>query len=315
MGEAGSVLHLLNLLKGDSVGRSRNKTHADYADLLDQFVLKFAILVVVVLPIGCPATLAKALQHALLHHVLDQLILRVPLRDVRDIVKYLHASHTFYLETAIVRISNDIARLIEPCSDKLQKVIWKFFSDYKDELGRHFQFEEANVLPYVQELLGEGVADDFCIEDFEENHSDVDAKLEDLKNLVMKALPPQCDVQLRTSLLSYLYYLRTDLRRHPLIEDKVLVPVVKRIETHKARNHQHRHEEDHSDELSEREKEILVSVARGFMNKEIADMHNISINTVITHRKNITRKTGIKTVAGLTVYALLNGLIDVNSVE
>lgn len=235
--------------------------------------------------------------------------------DVRDIVKYLHASHTFYLETAIVRISNDIARLIEPCSDKLQKVIWKFFSDYKDELDRHFQFEEANVLPYVQELLSEGVDGDFCIEDFEENHSDVDAKLEDLKNLVMKALPPQCDVQLRTSLLSYLYYLRADLRRHTLIEDKVLVPVVKRIETHKARNHQHRHEEDHSDELSEREKEILVSVARGFMNKEIADMHNISINTVISHRKNITRKTGIKTVAGLTVYALLNGLIDVNSVE
>jgi len=44
-------------------------------------------------------------------------------------------------------------------------------------------------------------------------------------------------------------------------------------------------------------------------------MYNISTYTVITHRKNITRKTGIKSVAGLTVYALLNGLIDVNSVE
>ena len=44
-------------------------------------------------------------------------------------------------------------------------------------------------------------------------------------------------------------------------------------------------------------------------------MYNISPYTVITHRKNITRKTGIKSVAGLTVYALLNGLIDVNSVE
>ena len=66
-------------------------------------------------------------------------------------------------------------------------------------------------------------------------------------------------------------------------------------------------------ELSAREKEILVCVAKGMLNKEIADKRNLSIYTVITHRKNITRKTGIKTVAGLTVYALLNNLIDMNS--
>ena len=64
-----------------------------------------------------------------------------------------------------------------------------------------------------------------------------------------------------------------------------------------------------------REKEILVSVAQGLLNKEIADKHHISINTVITHRKNITRKTGIKTVPGLTVYAILNNLVDINSIE
>ena len=69
------------------------------------------------------------------------------------------------------------------------------------------------------------------------------------------------------------------------------------------------------EELSAREKEILVCVAKGMLNKEIADYYNISIYTVITHRKNITRKTGIKTVAGLTVYALLNNLIDMNSME
>ena len=68
-------------------------------------------------------------------------------------------------------------------------------------------------------------------------------------------------------------------------------------------------------ELSAREKEILVSVAQGLLNKEIADKHHISINTVITHRKNITRKTGIKTVPGLTVYAILNNLIDINEIE
>ncbi len=69
------------------------------------------------------------------------------------------------------------------------------------------------------------------------------------------------------------------------------------------------------EELSAREKEILVCVAKGMLNKEIADCFNISIYTVITHRKNISRKTGIKTVAGLTVYALLNNLIDISAVE
>lgn len=68
-------------------------------------------------------------------------------------------------------------------------------------------------------------------------------------------------------------------------------------------------------ELSAREKEILVSVAKGKLNKEIADEFNISVYTVMTHRKNITRKTGIKTVAGLTVYAMLNNLIDPSSLE
>lgn len=68
-------------------------------------------------------------------------------------------------------------------------------------------------------------------------------------------------------------------------------------------------------DLSEREKEILVSVARGATNKEIASEHNISVHTVISHRKNITRKTGIKTVSGLTIYAVINGLIDISESE
>ncbi len=66
-------------------------------------------------------------------------------------------------------------------------------------------------------------------------------------------------------------------------------------------------------DLSDREKEILISVAQGLTNKEIADRHNISVHTVISHRKNITRKTGIKTVSGLTIYAVFNGLISKES--
>lgn len=65
-------------------------------------------------------------------------------------------------------------------------------------------------------------------------------------------------------------------------------------------------------ELSRRETDVLVQVARGMTNKEIADQLNVSVHTVISHRKNIMHKTGIKSVAGLTVYAFLHNLIDEN---
>ena len=63
-------------------------------------------------------------------------------------------------------------------------------------------------------------------------------------------------------------------------------------------------------ELSKRETDVLIAIAKGMMNKEIADQMNLSVHTVISHRRNITRKTGIKSVSGLTVYALLNNLIN-----
>ena len=70
-----------------------------------------------------------------------------------------------------------------------------------------------------------------------------------------------------------------------------------------------------SGELSDREKDVLVLIAKGQMSKEIAENLNISIHTVISHRKNIIRKTGIKSIAGLVAYALLNNLVDSSEFE
>ena len=71
----------------------------------------------------------------------------------------------------------------------------------------------------------------------------------------------------------------------------------------------------HFENLSEREIEVLKSVAHGYSNKEIADRLHISTNTVITHRKNITDKLGIKTIAGLTVFAITNNIIRPDEVN
>ena len=67
-------------------------------------------------------------------------------------------------------------------------------------------------------------------------------------------------------------------------------------------------------ELSVREIEVLILITKGLINKEIADKLNISLTTVISHRKNITEKLGIKSVSGLTVYAVMNGYIEADRI-
>ena len=69
------------------------------------------------------------------------------------------------------------------------------------------------------------------------------------------------------------------------------------------------------DALSDREKDVIISLVQGMSNKEIADHLCISINTVITHRRNIARKLQIHSPAGLTIYAIVNGLVDISSVK
>jgi regulator of cell morphogenesis and NO signaling len=73
--------------------------------------------------------------------------------------------------------------------------------------------------------------------------------------------------------------------------------------------------QDNSDTLSDREKDVIIGVVQGLQNKEIADRLCISVNTVITHRRNIARKLQIHSPAGLTIYAIVNGLVDISSVK
>jgi len=73
--------------------------------------------------------------------------------------------------------------------------------------------------------------------------------------------------------------------------------------------------QENGETLSDREKDVIIGVVQGLQNKEIADKLNISVHTVITHRRNIARKLQIHSPAGLTIYAIVNGLVDISSVK
>lgn len=83
---------------------------------------------------------------------------------------------------------------------------------------------------------------------------------------------------------------------------------------HPATHHSMPQQADTEHGLSAREIEVLILITKGLINKEIADKLNISLTTVISHRKNITEKLGIKSVSGLTIYAVMHGYIEAGSI-
>lgn len=152
--------------------------------------------------------------------------------NLQDIVKYLHQSHAYYMDVVVPELAGALEQTIEPCENRQKKVIWKFFADYKEELSKHFAYEEGKVFPYVEAVLGARKDRQFTIGEYEENHSNVEEKLADLKNLIMKYIPHQCGQQDVYRALFYIYSLEEDLNKHTFIEDGILVPMVGRMEGH-----------------------------------------------------------------------------------
>lgn len=150
--------------------------------------------------------------------------------DVRDIMKYLHNSHLDYTNTSLRDLESLITKMLVNCPEAQKKLVEKFFNGYQAEVKNHFDYEENTVLPYVKALLERNRQEGYSIETFEENHGNIEEKLCDLKNIVMKYLPESCDQVLRYEVLHQIYHLEKDLTRHTLIEDNVLIPIVARME-------------------------------------------------------------------------------------
>lgn len=243
--------------------------------------------------------------------------------SVPTLLHYLRASHTYYLDFQLPFIRRELQESI--CEDDpLGMLIMKLYEGYAQEIRRHMKYEEKTLFPYVQSLIDGHPMNDYNVETFSKNHEQTDKKLRELKLMMIKYLPANthCNNQL-TATLYDIYNNEEWLCQHADVEDHIFTPAIKRLERLTRQGDVSKNisamvfknGQDSSEVLSDREKDVIIGVVQGLQNKEIADRLCISVNTVITHRRNIARKLQIHSPAGLTIYAIVNGFVDISSVK
>ena len=243
--------------------------------------------------------------------------------SVPTLLHYLEASHRYYLDFQLPFIRRELEESINE-QDALGHLMLKFYDEYAQEIKRHMKYEEKTLFPYVQSLIDGKPIPDYNVEMFSKHHDSADKKLRELKLLIIKYLPS--DAHLNSKLTATLYdiYNNEDwLHQHAEVENHIFTPAIRRLEkklkqddvTKNISTMVFKGGQDNMDALSERERDVIIGVVQGLQNKEIADRLFISVNTVITHRRNIARKLQIHSPAGLTIYAIVNGLVDISSVK
>ncbi len=151
--------------------------------------------------------------------------------DIRSITAYLRASHRFYTGVCFPAIHDNVHRLVKELDEINRRLIDKFYDDYDSEVSNHFRYEEEVVFPYIEALIANGSSSSrYSISQFGHNHSNINEKLNDLKNIIIKYLGEEYSSPVRFELLSSIYNVEKDLRKHSLIEDRLLVPLVEKLE-------------------------------------------------------------------------------------
>jgi regulator of cell morphogenesis and NO signaling len=244
--------------------------------------------------------------------------------SVKTLLHYLEASHAYFLDFQLPYIRRELQESLDE-HDSLAKLILRFYDEYAHEIRRHMKYEQKTLFPYVQSLIDGRPGNDYNVDTFSKHHGAADKKLRELKLLIIKYLPQDGlhNNQL-TATLHDIYENEVWLRQHAMVEDHIFVPAIRRLEQTAKQSDVTRNISDmvfksgngqSPETLSDREKDVIISLVQGMSNKEIADHLCISVNTVITHRRNIARKLQIHSPAGLTIYAIVNNLVDISSVK
>ncbi len=242
--------------------------------------------------------------------------------NMPDLITYLRNAHANFFEFSFPLVRRKLIESINQTIDnKIPMLIIKFFDEYVQEISQHMQHENEQVFPYVEELVEGNTNQSFSIEQFANQHRAIEdqhiaSKLTELKNLIIKYYPTTSNNTLLFSALYDIFDMEQELVIHCNIEDNILLPAVRLMEKKQFNQRKNKQKpSNQNEELSDREIDVLREVVQGLSNKEIAEKLFISIHTVITHRKNITRKLNIHTTAGLTIYAIVNNIIDISNFQ
>ena len=243
--------------------------------------------------------------------------------SVPTLLHYLEASHVYYLDFQLPFIRKELMEAINK-KDNLGALIMNLYDEYAREIRKHMKYEERTLFPYVKALIAGEVSDNYSIETFSKHHSAADQKLKELKNIIITYLPnDMLRNNMLTAALHDIYNNEEWLNQHAKVEDCIFTPAIRHLEQKLRKDDVARNitsmvfkgKVNDAEPLSEREKDVIVALVQGMSNKEIAEHLFISVNTVITHRRNIARKLQIHSPAGLTIYAIVNGLVDISNVK
>lgn len=210
--------------------------------------------------------------------------------DVPTLLRYIRNGHTYFLDFQLPRIRQELISAVAGNMGQIPMLILRFYDEYVEEIRAHIDHENKN---------------EYHLHPMDDQH--ISAKLIELKSLIIKYYPGQANSELFAALHD-ICEVEEEIKLHCAIEEEMLIPALQSdTAMPKLRKPQPAQEEN---ELSQREKDVLQQVVKGLSNKEIADVLCISVHTVISHRKNIARKLNIHSAAGLTIYAIVNGMID-----
>lgn len=237
--------------------------------------------------------------------------------SLKALMHYLDNAHAYFLDFCLPMIRRKLIDAIGlSARNELSLLILKYYDEYVEEVRRHMEYESNNVFAYVRELLAGERDERYSIDIFASQHHSIHDRLKELKDIIVRYLP-QSDSNMLNVVLFDIINCEQDLLTHCRVEDRIFVPAVRRLES-EVESRSAIADATKGDattvkdeQISERERDIIECVARGMSNKEIADRLCISINTVTTHRRNIAQKLQIHSPAGLTIYAVINGIIKI----
>lgn len=241
-----------------------------------------------------------------------------------SLMSYLKRAHSWFLDFNLPAIRRKLIEAIHYSEkDELAMLIMRFYDEYVSEVRAHMHHEDAKVFGYVEGLMEGYLNRDYSIAHFASKHNHIEAKLADLKGVIVRYYPQGGNAgDLLSSVLFDIINCENDLYSHCAVEDKLFVPAVARLEQQLRDkggccydNNPTASNDEQTEQLSVREKEIVACVAKGMTSKEIADALCLSVHTVTTHRRNISAKLQIHSSAGLTIYAIIHQLVTLDQIK